>query len=195
MSQPLIRIEKADVAIGRRTILRNINWRLEPGENWAILGGNGSGKSTFLRLVCGELWPMPRRGQRFYALDGAEQTSAIGIKERIGWVSPELQERYLQQEWTLTGRQVVQTGFRNTDFVYQKLTQEEQARAASISEFLGIKPLLDGNVQQLSTGELRKILIARALVGAPLILALDEVCDGLDASARRQLLELIERIA
>jgi molybdate transport system ATP-binding protein len=195
MSLQLVRIENADVALGRRTILRNINWRLEPGENWAILGGNGSGKSTFLRFVRGELWPMPGHGQRFYALDGAEQTSAIGIKEKIGWVSPELQERYLQQEWTLTGRQVVQTGFRNTDFVYEKLTREEQTRAASISEFLGIEPLLARNVQQLSTGELRKILIARALAGAPQILALDEVCDGLDASARRQLLDFIERIA
>src|SRR6266487_2789855 len=132
MSQPLIRIENADVALGGRTVLHSINWRLEPGQNWAILGGNGSGKSTFLRLVRGELWPIPRRGKRFYALDGTEQTSAVGIKEKIGWVSPELQERYLQQEWNLTAWQVVQTGFRNTDFVYEKLTRQERARAASM---------------------------------------------------------------
>jgi len=195
MKKPLIQFERVDVVLNGHTILRDLDWQLGLGEHWAIRGRNGSGKSTLLKLVRGELWPAPGRGRRVYAFDGAEQTSAVGIKERIGMVSPELQDRYLEQDWVLTGLQVIQTGFWNTDYLYQKPTPKQKAEALSISRLLRIEPLLARNVQQLSTGELRKILIARALVGRPRILICDEICDGLDGRSREELLQTIERIA
>src|SRR6185295_14067735 len=118
---------------------------------------NGSGKSTLLKLIRGELWPRPGRGRRIYFFDGREQVgTAVGARERISTVSPELQERYLQQEWRLTARQVVLSGFGNSDYVYGKPTTEQRARARAITALLGIEPLLSRNVQLLSTGELRK---------------------------------------
>lgn len=195
MTLPLIQLEKVDVAVEGKLILRNINWRLQPGEHWAIRGGNGSGKSTLLKLIRGELWPAPGRGRRVYAFDGDEQVTAVGIKEKIALVSPELQSRYLQQEWTLTGLQVVHSGFGGGDYAYQRLTTAQRLRAESIIHLMGVERFLSRNVQQLSTGELRKVLIARALAGAPCVLACDEICDGLDTNSRAGLLQTLDHVA
>ena len=195
MTPPLIQLEKVDVALEGRLILRNINWCLRPGEHWVILGGNGSGKSTLLKLIRGELWPVPGRGRRVYAFDGDEQVTAVGIKEKIALVSPELQSRYLQQEWTLNGLQVVHSGFGGGDYVYQRLTTAQRRRAESIIRLLGVERFVARHVQELSTGELRKVLIARALAAAPRVLACDEICDGLDAASRDGLLQTLDHVA
>ena len=195
MTQPLVSLENVDVALDGQTILRGISWRLMPGEHWAILGGNGSGKSTFLRLVRGELWPAPGCGKRFYAFDGTEQATAVGVKAAVALVSPEVQQRYLRQEWRLTGRQVIESGFGGGDYVYERLNAKQADAVARIARLMGVEKLLGRNVQELSTGELRRLLIARALAGAPRVLACDEICDGLDAVARAGLLETLERVA
>lgn len=193
--KPLIELRNVDVALNRKTVLRDITWALRPGEHWMIGGANGSGKSTFLRLLRGEVWPAPNRGERIYRLDDSEQTTAIEVRRHIALVSPELQERYLQQDWRLTGRDVIHTGFAQTDLLYVKLSGEQKRRAEVLAQELCITSLLNRDVQTLSTGELRKVLIARAVVAAPKLLLLDEVCDGLDAKSRRGLLQMIEIIA
>ncbi len=194
-AKSLIELHHVAVALDGITVLRDISWQLRPGEQWAILGGNGSGKSTFLKLVRGELWPRPGKGQRIYRLGGVTQTTSVGVRERISSVSPELQERYLQQEWRLTAQEVVYSGFQNGDYVYRCPTEQQKRVALQIIQQLAIEHLLHRNVQQLSTGELRKVLIARALAGGPDILALDEACDGLDGPSRNHLLDRLEALA
>ena len=193
--QPLIELQNIDVALNGMTVLRDLTWQLRRGEHWAIGGANGSGKSTFLKLLRGDVSPVPKKGWRSSCFGGVEQRTAVGLKKRIALVSPELQDRYLQQEWKLTGLQVVHSGFQNGDYVYQKPTATQKEFAGKIVGLLGARPLLLRNIQQLSTGELRKLLIARALAGKPEALALDEACDGLDASARADLLQTLERVA
>lgn len=196
MTPPLITLSHVDVALDGQPILHDLNWRFGPGENWAVLGGNGSGKSTFLRLVRGEIWPAPGgKGERVYNFDGDAQTSAVGIKEKMVLVSPEAQERCLRLEWTRTVRDVVESGLGGGDYLFGKATSAERERVAQAVRLLGIEPLLRRNVQQLSHGELRKTLIARALAGAPRVLVCDEVCDGLDAASRKTLLEALGQIA
>ena len=195
MVEPLIELQNVNVALNGTTVLRDVTWSLRHGEHWMIRGANGSGKSTFLRLLRGEAWPAPNRGTRIYRFDGSTQMTAIEVRRHIALVSPESQERYLQQEWRMTARDVIHTGFAQTDLLYVKLTAEQKRRAASLAKQLGIAPLLSRDMQTLSTGELRKVLIVRAAVGAPKLLLLDEVCDGLDAKFRRELLAMIEIIA
>jgi molybdate transport system ATP-binding protein len=196
MSLPLIKLQNVGVALDGVPILHGIDWRLMPGEHWAILGANGSGKSTLLKLIRGELWPAPDSGgRRVYTLDGDEQTTAVGMKEKIALVSPELQQRYLQQEWRLNGSQVVHSGFGGGDYVYQKLTHAQEREAQSAAELLGVAHLAGRNVQELSTGELRRLLVARALAPAPRVLICDEICDGLDVDGRAALLQALNRVA
>lgn len=184
-----------DVDLDGATVLRDVAWRLRPGEHWLIRGANGSGKSTFLRLLRGDVWPAPNRGERLYHLDGITQMTAIEVRRHVALVAPESQERYLQQEWRLTARDVIHTGFAQTDMLYVALTPAQKKRTETLARRLGIARLLPRDMQALSTGELRKVLIARAVVGEPAVLLLDEVCDGLDARFRRELLRMIEIIA
>ena len=195
MTSPLIRLENVDVALDGKPVLRGLQWRLLPGEHWAVLGGNGSGKSTFLKLIRAELAPAPGGGRRIYGFDGDEQATAVGIKEKIALVSPESQSRYLQQEWNLKALHVVHSGFGGGDYAYEQPTPAMLAEALSAIRLVGIEDLLRRNVQELSTGELRKVLIARALAGKPRVLICDEVCDGLDAASRANLLSVLNRVA
>jgi molybdate transport system ATP-binding protein len=193
--QPLIELRHVTVALNGTAVLRDLSWSLRPGEHWLIRGANGSGKSTFLRLLRGEVWPAPKRGERIYQLDGSTQMTAIEVRRHIALVAPEVQERYLQQEWQMTGRDVIHTGFAQSDLLYVKLISAQRRQAEALSKRLGLESLLDRNMQTLSTGELRKILVARAVVAAPKLLLLDEVCDGLDGKFRRELLAMLEIIA
>ena len=193
--QPLIELQNVDVALGGARVLHGVTWALRRGEHWMIRGANGSGKSTFLRLLRGEVWPAPKRGERIFRLDGSTQMTAIEVRRHIALVAPESQERYLRQEWNMTARDVIHTGFAQSDMLYVQLTREQKRRTETLARQLGIASLLARDMQTLSTGELRKVLIARAVVGAPPLLLLDEVCDGLDANFRRELLRMIETIA
>lgn len=196
MAPPLVQLENVDVSLDGTTVLRHLRWRLLPGEHWAILGANGSGKSVLLRLIRGDLWPAPgRHGRRVYHLNGQEQETAVGIRERMPLVSPELQQRYLQTDLRLTAWQVVQSGFAGGDYLYQRPTGRQERRAQAVLRLLEIAALAIRPIQELSTGELRRILIARALVSAPPVLVCDEICDGLDAPGRAALLQSLDRVA
>jgi molybdate transport system ATP-binding protein len=194
VTAPLVELNDVNVSHFGSRVLTKIRWSLLPGQHWAVLGANGSGKSTFLKLIRGEVWPEPGRGTRIYRL-GGEQRTAVGIKEQMPLVSPEAQDRYLQIEWTHRVLEVIYSGFAGTDYLFRKPTAAQRARANQVIRLLGVEGLLRRNVQELSTGELRRVLIARALASRPRVLLLDEVCDGLDAPARRTLLRALENVA
>lgn len=193
---PLVQLDNVSVSLSGRRVLHGLNWRWQPGECWAVLGANGSGKSTFLRLVAGEAHPDPvDGGRRTYGLNGELSPSAVGVREQVAFVSPEQQERYLNLEWVRTGRDVLLTGFHQTDYLYQRLTAEQKTAAEKLAEELRLGPLLRRDVQTLSQGEFRRVLIARALLGRPRLLLLDEFTDGLDAAMRATLLATVQRAA
>src|SRR5262245_19275794 len=129
ISEALISLRDVAVHLEGSRVLSGITWALRPGQHWRVRGANGSGKSTFLRLLRGEVWPAPGEGERIYRLDGSAQMTAIEVRRHIALVSPEFQERYLQQEWRLTGRDVIHTGFAQTDMLYVRLTREQKRQA------------------------------------------------------------------
>ncbi|MFN4293809.1 MAG: ABC transporter ATP-binding protein [Thermoflexales bacterium] len=201
----LIRLECVNVALNGARVLHDLTWSLRRGENWAVLGPNGAGKTTFLRLLRGEIWPAPvDGGLRIYAFDGQPTQSPIGVKQRIAIVSAEQQQRYLRAHTRrygddfrprITAREVVFTGLLDSELATRKPTPDEAARVAQAMREVGIEALADAPFDTLSQGQLRKALIARAIVARPDVLILDEVGVGLDARSRGALLDMIQGIA
>lgn len=192
----LIALNNVSVNTEGHTLLSGVTWQLKRGENWALLGGNGAGKSSLLRLIRSELWPdAGGAGKRIYNLDGNPGESAVGIKKRIPLFSSELQDRYHRHRWDMSGREVVYTGFFDSAWLHQAPADEQKESAERIIRELRLLPLCSKNFLEMSRGEARKILIARALVAGPDILALDEPCDGLDPSSAGKLLQMIEAVA
>lgn len=198
MTAPLISLNNAAVTLRGRAALRDISWRLAPGEHWSVLGANGAGKSTFFRLLRGE----QRADQRFdgpppvfWRLDGEEQTSPIGVRERLPLVSAELQERYTAKEWAVSVHDLILTAFQDSVYLYRPPNDAELARTLDILELARLNDLRDRSVTSLSQGQARRAFVARALAPWPKAILLDEVLEGLDADSRREMLELLDRVA
>ena len=201
MCVPELLIELQNISVTRgkapnaTQILDDISWTIRAGDNWAVLGGNGAGKSTLLKIVRGDLWPDHQSGKRAYHFDGETTFSPFRAKENIALISFEHQAKYWRQEWPLSGRELLHTGFFGSELLHQKPSDEQKAQAENIALHLNLSGLLSASIQQVSQGELRRLLIARALLAQPKILILDEFCAGLDALSRRAMLDFIETLA
>ncbi|MHA7962749.1 ABC transporter ATP-binding protein [Paenibacillus sp. CAU 1782] len=175
---------------GDSTILDNVGWQVKPGEHWCLLGLNGSGKTTLLNMVNGYIWPTSGSvsvlGHAFGEYDLRE------LRKEIGWVSTSLQQRLYGREIAL---KTVLSGKNSTIGVYDEMLPEDLERAAELMDRLGCSALKDRTYETLSQGQRQRILIARALMGNPRLLILDEPSTGLDLFAREQLLEMISTIA
>ncbi|MGA2394117.1 MAG: ATP-binding cassette domain-containing protein [Candidatus Lustribacter sp.] len=191
---PLVELRHVSVTLDGHRALKDVSWRLGPGEHWAFVGANGSGKSTLLRVIGGRQWIDPDGGERTYRFDGTV-CGAMTAAAHIGFVAPEQQERYARLDLPIDGRSVIASGFDDTLYAHGALTAERKAAVESIIERLDIGAFVSRRVRSLSFGQLRRLLIARALVRRPRILVLDEFTNGLDGAARRDILKLLESLA
>lgn len=176
-AETIIELRRVDVAYHSKHILTDVHWCVHRGERWAILGPNGAGKSTLLSLLCGdhpqaysnEVWLFGRRR-------GSGET-IWDVKAKVGLVSPEL---HLYFTTNPTAFDVVGTGW--LDVIHPRPLSETQARRTmSLLEEWGLADLAPRPFQQLSTGEQRLMLLARAVVKSPELLILDEPFQGLDS--------------
>lgn len=201
MTHPLIDMRNVRVSYRNRPALGPLSWRLAQGEHWAVLGANGAGKSTFLRLVRGEIWPDqsfgPTAGSRMYCAPGEESPciSPLGFRERIGLVSAELQEKYPRYGWDMNGLEVTVSGYFDSLRLYRNPDDRQCESARNLLNDLGMQELADRSILAMSQGQARRVLIARALVNNPALLVLDEVMEGLDAESRMRVSGLIDSAA
>ena len=192
---PLVRLHGVDVALAGHTVLHNLDWELRAGEHWAVVGANGSGKTSFLRLVAGRLWPAPHCGTRRYDFGGELQIDAVQALGRITLVGPELQDRYTRLGWNFDAVDVVLSGLKKTDIPRHEPEAQDRIRARGLLRELKLLHLAERPFLELSRGEQRRILIARGLAFKPIILILDEPVAGLDANSRQALNETVEQIS
>jgi molybdate transport system ATP-binding protein len=181
-SQLSVSLERVDLDRGERAVLRDIAWRIEPGQRWLLIGGNGAGKTQLLKLISGAVWPKPTgRARRRYRWRGETLDQPAGIAEEIAYVGAERQDRYEHYEWNFRAREVVGSGLHRTEIPMQVLSPTEEKRVVSLLARLDIGALAERRFLTLSYGERRLVLIARALASRPKLLLLDEVANGLDA--------------
>ncbi len=190
----LISLRDVNLHLGGRRALADITWELHPGEHWAFTGPNGSGKSALLRVIRGDQWIDPDGGERSYRFNGPVRTmrSAGGA---IGFVSPEQHEKYVRLELPIVGRNVIESGFDDTLYVHRSPAGDETRAVDAIVERLDLAAIAAQPVRTLSFGQMRRLLIARALVRRPRVLVLDEFTNGLDAPSRASAFALLEEIA
>ncbi len=193
---PLFELDRATVVRGPSRVLHNLSLGIPLGQHTAILGPNGCGKSTFIKLISRELYPLAREGDAPVKVFGLRRWNVNELRNRLGLVTSDL-TRDLQQMPYLRAEDAVITGFFSSFVVppHRQVDADMRAKARHALEQVRATPLADRQVAELSTGEMRRVLIARALVHEPQALLLDEPTAGLDLVARRQFLGLMRSLA
>jgi iron complex transport system ATP-binding protein len=186
---PFIEIEHVTVYRGDTCVFHDLSLAIDEGTHAAILGPNGAGKSTFLKLLAGEVHPLARV-ETHIRLFGEEGWNVWDVRKRLGLVSHDLQHQYMEQ---VTGLKVVLSGYYASIGAYghQDYTYAQIAQAHAVMEELGIGLLTDRRFADMSTGEQRRCLLARALVHDPVVLVLDEPTSGLDLTATFHYLDVV----
>ncbi|WP_411826577.1 ABC transporter ATP-binding protein [Luteolibacter sp. AS25] len=191
MSENFFEIRNANVWRDENLALKELNLSLRADQSVAILGGNGAGKSTLLKLITGEVRPAFGATCRLF---GEERWNLEEIRHQLGLVMPEDVARFHPQE---TSSDVVLSAFRaaygrTRDMAF---TREEEEKCSKAIGELGIQNLAQRYFGQLSSGEKRRFLIARALVHQPEVLILDEPSTALDFAGRLAMLDKLRDLA
>jgi iron complex transport system ATP-binding protein len=185
----LIELKNVWVIKNKIPILKNVNWEVLENESWAIIGRNGSGKSFLLRLISANLFPSSGTITIFNEEFG--NVNLWELKKKIGFVSDLLQKDYNEYSKAID---VIYSGFFSSNGLFEEITPQMKEKTNEILQFLEIEKFTDRIFGELSHGEQRKILIARAMVFDPVLLVFDEPCTGLDIAAREEFLITVEKL-
>jgi molybdate transport system ATP-binding protein len=185
----LLRLTDVDLFVGYKAVLRAVNWQLRQGEHWAVFGANGAGKSSFLKLLYGDL--APALGGKIQRAGCPAGTPIFEWKRRVGYVSPELQSQYAT---TVDATELVASGRHSSIGLAAPMTGADLRSARAWLAFFKLRNLAGRRPRELSYGQLRRALIARAMAADPQILLLDEPFTGLDPIQRAAMKRLLERL-
>ncbi|WP_353085969.1 ATP-binding cassette domain-containing protein [Stenotrophomonas sp.] len=194
---PLIELDCACVIRGQVRVLHDLSLRIEQGQHTALLGPNGCGKSSFIKLITRELYPLAHGdGTVAVRVLGQNRWQVDRLRSQLGIVTGDLSSN-LSDMPGLTVEEAVLTGFFASFVVpaFREVSPEMRGRARETLAMTGALPLLQRGYAELSAGETRRVLIARALVNRPQALLLDEPSTGLDLIAREQLIATMRELA
>jgi molybdate transport system ATP-binding protein len=186
----LLRLAHCDLYVDYRLVLRDVNFELRRGQHWAVTGANGAGKSSLLKLLYGDLLP---------ALGGVIERPGFPAgapierwKRRTAYLSPELQTDYLVD---VPVADLVMSGRYGSIGLAEAPTPTDRRVAARWLRFFGLQALAERRPRELSYGQLRRALMARALAAHAKIILLDEPLTGLDPGQRALMKALLEELA
>lgn len=190
---PLIALRNVTVLRGETAALRNFSLTIGAGEHVAILGPNGCGKSTLIKTITRECYPQPDSGSSVEIL-GQRVWNVFDLRKLLGIVSNDLMTQLTRD---ITGFDVVLSGFFSSIGIWpnHQVTAEMRERAREVLELLESQHLGEKPVDEMSSGEARRMLIGRALAHAPRALLLDEPSTSLDLSAQHELRETVRKLA
>jgi iron complex transport system ATP-binding protein len=184
-----LNIRNADIFRGTNKVLEHLNLEVESGASTAVIGPNGAGKTTLLKVLAREIYPAAGSVKIY----GKERWNVWDLRKRLGIVSSDLQQNYSP---TACGFSVVISGFYSSvdTFGHQSFSSEQLETARIVSRELEIDQLSETPFSQMSTGEQRRHLLARALVNNPSTLVLDEPTAGLDLAAQHRYMNRIQQL-
>ena len=187
--KPILAVEKLGIVRDGTVILDDVNWRVQRGEHWVMLGANGSGKTSLLSALTGYLMPtggeISLLGKIYGEADWRE------LRKKIGLVSSSIRQLMNDEEPAL---ETVASGkYAMIDF-WGRVTRTEKIQARKLLQQVECEYLADRPWRVLSQGERQRVLIGRALMARPRVLILDEPCAGLDPAAREHFLNFIQRL-
>lgn len=188
--EPLIRLTGIELFRDYRPVLRKFDWEIRRSEQWAIMGPNGSGKSSLLLMLYGDLHPALGGG-----IERAGMRTGTHIeqwKKRVGYVSPELQAAHFRIG---SLEEIVASGRYASIGLNQALTAADRRHARHWLQFFGLADLHARTARQVSYGQLRLALLARAMVNEPELLLLDEPFTGLDPHMHAQVTSQLQTLA
>ena len=189
---PFLDMQHVNIARGEAVVLHDISLRIEAGEHVAILGPNGCGKSTLIKTITCECYPIvaPETSIR---LLGRTRWDVSQLRQQLGVVEANLPG---ERTGVTRGVDAVVAGFFSASTLWPNLhvTPEMRERAHEALARMGATHLAEKLVGQMSAGEQRRVMIARALVHRPAMLLLDEPSNALDIAAQRELRESLRRV-
>jgi molybdate transport system ATP-binding protein len=198
-----VQVQLKHLALERagRRVLDDVSWSLLPGQRWVLAGGNGAGKTQLLKIIAGSVWPAPgdsrspsavANSSRRYRWRNETFRSPYEVKEEIGYVGPERQDKYERYGWNHSVEQIVGTGLYRTDIPLNPLNAADRRRIDALLSRLAIAPLAQRPFLSLSYGERRLTLLARVLASEPKLLLLDELLSGLDQTNHARALHWLQ---
>lgn len=190
---PFWDIRNATVFQGEHQVFQALDLQIYSGENTCVIGPNGAGKTTLLKLLTREIYPVAKDGSHV-KIQGSEQVVVNELRQKIGLVSPELQARYAPH---IIGRDVVLSGFFGTIGMHGHISvsDAQHQQVDHVLARLGLETLAERRYWHLSTGQQRRLLLARAMINYPEILILDEPTNGLDLKSAHALIVELRRLA
>lgn len=190
MDGNIIETKGLSCKIGKRYLLKDINWEIGYGEHWNLFGLNGSGKTTLLSILAG--YKMQTSGSLKVFGEVYNDDNLLKFRRDIGLVSASCFDRYYNNESAL---EIVLSGLFGTLGLDFDIRDEDVKRAKMLLGKVGLEEKVDQSYSLMSKGERESVLIARSLIANPKVLILDEPCSGLDITARDRMLNTIEKIA
>ena len=200
MSRPVLQLHNATVVKGGHPVLDGLTLTIESDEHTAILGPNGAGKSELVRLLTLEDRPLATPGDTpAIRVFGDESWDIFELRAQLGIVSSDLHHRFVfgNNEGRVVAEAAVLSGFFATQGIlrYGVVTPDMRARAAEALAQMGVAHLTSRRLDEMSSGEARRVLLARAMVTSPKVLILDEPTTGLDLVARHGFMERVRNVA
>src|SRR5262245_20109084 len=189
----LIEFERVTVMRGKTVALKDVSVRIGVGEHIAILGPNGCGKSTLIKTITRECYPLIQEGSSVRIL-GQQRWNVAELRTLLGIVSSDLMTTCTR---SVTGLDIVLSGFFSSIGIWphQEVTRAMHKRAEQAMAMLEVSHLADRCTDEMSSGEARRVLLARALVHDPRALVLDEPSIALDLSAQHELRLILRKLA